>query len=419
MSWSGGGSASPRRTSPSARLAPGSTRNAGSARQSSGSSVREGSIGVGPESSTCRCSSSAANTQTSRGGHGSFGGSFGSAIAFGRPSMRESTRERVAAAAHLHAQRGVLDARRQVARHGDRRRSRQERSLERDLPRAAGDLELEPRLDEERDAVADPAEDLEPEAVALAVGLGARAEPQQPGRVAPRPRHRLAVEPEVDEADLRRERSATRAGATRRSGRSGGAGPPRRAGAARRPCRRRAPARRRRGRPAASVRAAGKAHVRRTVGVELELERAAGRAELELQLARPEADGLPWTVAQPSVGTCSSTHGTQGRSDGGRVVPRNGLGAGVWRSGDERGGESQPSNGQRHEASHGHLLGPDVRRPDPITAEGYGLFPLRQKAGRRFLGTPGRSDFGESPDTAGGRPYLTDPRAHGIRMTIR
>jgi hypothetical protein len=33
----------------------------------------------------------AANTQTSRGGHGSFGGPFGSSIAFGRPSTREST----------------------------------------------------------------------------------------------------------------------------------------------------------------------------------------------------------------------------------------------------------------------------------------------------------------------------------------
>ena len=48
-------------------------------------------MGVGPESSTCRCVSSAAKTHTSRGGQGSFGGSFGRPIAFGRPSTRAST----------------------------------------------------------------------------------------------------------------------------------------------------------------------------------------------------------------------------------------------------------------------------------------------------------------------------------------
>ena len=91
LSASGGGSASPRLTSARLRLAPGSTRNAGSVRHSSGSSVREGSIAEGPLSSTCRSDSSAANTQTSRGGQGSTGGPFGSAIAFGRPSTRAST----------------------------------------------------------------------------------------------------------------------------------------------------------------------------------------------------------------------------------------------------------------------------------------------------------------------------------------
>jgi hypothetical protein len=66
-------------------------RKAGSARHSSGSSVREGSIGGGPESSTCLSVSAAAKTHTSRGGQGSFGGCFGRAIAFGRPSTRAST----------------------------------------------------------------------------------------------------------------------------------------------------------------------------------------------------------------------------------------------------------------------------------------------------------------------------------------
>ena len=67
----------------------------------------------------------------------------------------------------------------------------------------------------------------------------------------------------------------------------------------------------------------------------------------------------------------------------------------------------------------GTSRGLDVRRPDPITAEGYGLFPLRQKAGRRFLGACVPSVFGECPETAGGAHFLTDPAAHGIRMTIR
>ena len=128
VSASGGGSASPRRTSLNARLAPGSTRNAGSARHSSGRSVREGSIGVEPEISTCRWVSSAAKTHTSRGGQGSLGGSFGRPIVVRTAVDARLDAHGVAAAAHLHAQGVLLDARRQVARDGHGNRARQERS---------------------------------------------------------------------------------------------------------------------------------------------------------------------------------------------------------------------------------------------------------------------------------------------------
>ena len=90
-SWmrSGAASASPRRTSFNVRRAPGSTRKAGSARHCAGRSVRDGSTGCSPDSSTCRSGSLAAKTQTSRSGHGSSRGDR--ARMFGLPSTRATT----------------------------------------------------------------------------------------------------------------------------------------------------------------------------------------------------------------------------------------------------------------------------------------------------------------------------------------
>ena len=117
VSASGGGSASPRRTSLNARLAPGSRRKAGSARHSSGRSVREGSIGGDrrsrpgagfrrPRRPTLRAAARAPRVLRS-----------------GRRSWSDGRRRapdahRVAAAAHLDPQGVVLDARRQVAPDG-------------------------------------------------------------------------------------------------------------------------------------------------------------------------------------------------------------------------------------------------------------------------------------------------------------
>ena len=226
----------------------------------------------------------------------------------------------VAAAAHLHAQAVLLDARRQVARDGHGNRARQERSRERDLPRAARHLQLEARLDEERDAVPDAAEDLEPEALAFASRLGAGAQPEEAGLVAPRPGHGLAVEAQVHEADLRGD--AQRLGQARPGEAAGHA-----VAAGARARRSGAPSRVEDGgggaveadvlRPV--LRAAREAHVDRAVGLQLEAEGAAARSEVEPAAARATAQtAFPWTVAQPRVGTWSSTHGTHGRRPGGR-----------------------------------------------------------------------------------------------------
>ncbi len=86
---SGGGSGSPRRTCFMASRCPASTTKAGSLRHSGGRSVREGSTGGRPLSSTWRSVSSAAKTHTSRGGQGSS--TFGGWSASGWPCSRART----------------------------------------------------------------------------------------------------------------------------------------------------------------------------------------------------------------------------------------------------------------------------------------------------------------------------------------
>ena len=152
---------------------------------------------------------------------------------------------------------------------------------ERDLPRAAGHLELEAGLDEEGDTVLDVAEDLQPEALALALRLGAGPQPEEAGLVAPRPGHALAVEAQVHEADLRGD--AQRLGQSRPGEAAGdavAAGPG--AGGACPRDRRRGRGSRRGGRPAASAR-------RRPGGARRPRGRPAGRGRRCRRSARGRA----------------------------------------------------------------------------------------------------------------------------------
>ena len=320
----------------------------------------------------------------------------------------------VAPAAHLHADRVLLDARRQIARDRDGHRPRQQRSRERDLARAARHLELEARLDEERDAVADQAEHLDAKALALAVRLDAGAQPQQAGRVAPRPRHRLAVEAQVHERDLGGQAQrlgqarpgeaaaqpvAARRGAHARSAvlvedGSGGAVEPHVLGP--------------------GLRAARQSHVDGSVGQEIERERPAGGPELELQPAGPEADGLS-LHGRAAERRHLVEHPRHPRAEGGRqVVLGEGLGTRTRHKAGERYGERQSLHDQQLEASHGHLpQGAGCGRPAPVTAEGYGLFP------RGRWRRPIQRVFGERPGLAGVGAAGRDPRSGYSRMTIR
>ena len=334
-------------------------------------------MGVGPESSTCRC--------------GLVGGEdphLARRPGVLRRLLREADRLRaaldarldahgVAAAAHLHAQGVLLDARRQVARDGHGDRARQERSRERDLPRAAGHLELEARLDEEGDAVLDPAEDLEPQALALARGLGAGPQPEEAGLVPPRPGHALAVEAQVHEADLRRARSATRAGATRRNGRRCGGGRRRRAGAARRRGRRRERGSRRGGRPAASAR-------RCPGGARRPRDRPAGRGRRCRRSLRDRASAGRARGRRPVPGPSRSRGSAPGRAPTGPTGAGPEAGprarwAGRSRSKSRRRGRRRGSASGRWTARGGVARAPPwgrASRPAPDTGEGYGVFRL-------------------------------------------
>ena len=267
----------------------------------------------------------------------------------------------VAAAAHLHAQGVLLDARRQVARDGHGDRARQDRSRERDLPRTARHLELEARLDEEGDAVLDVAEDLEPEALALALRLDAGPQPEEARLVAPRPGHGLAVEAQVHEADLGRHGQGF---GQSRPGEAAGEAVAARAQA--------------QARDALAVEDGGgravEADVLRpvlgvareprvdgAVGLQVEAEGAAARSQVEPQLAGPETDGLSLD-RRAAEARHLIQHPRHPRAQARRqVVARDGLSARRRRAGGEGGGEDQPANDGRLEAAaHGHLPGPSL-----------------------------------------------------------
>src|SRR5262249_35925861 len=119
------------------------------------------------------------------------------------PFDLRSHAHRVASAAHLHAQRAVLDAGREVALDGDGAGAGPGCRWKGGPAGAPRHVELHARLHEERDAVLDAPEDLEAEALAFGAGFRPRLEPEKAALLAPRPRHCVAVERQIDETDLR------------------------------------------------------------------------------------------------------------------------------------------------------------------------------------------------------------------------
>ncbi len=277
---------------------PGSTRNAGSARHSSGSSVREGSIGVGPESSTCRSAL--------------VGGEHPDLAR--RPGLlRRLLRERRSPSG---GPRRAPRRSRSSGRRAPARAARPSRRAPAGRPSTAtgtvpgrsapgsvtsrarpGHLELEARLDEERDAVADPCRKTwSAQALAFAAASRRRPQPEEaglrPAAAGRRPGRRGAG---------RRGRSP--AGTLSDSGRRD---------QAKRPVRRWRPAAQRaaRGAPSRSKTGAGEPSRRTSCGqcsalpgrrtstarsaCEVEAEGAARSApRSSCRLPGPEADGLP------------------------------------------------------------------------------------------------------------------------------
>jgi hypothetical protein len=122
--------------------------------------VREGSIGGGPDSSTCRSLSSASKTQDFALGPELAASPLRPLDCSGLAFDPGPQAHGVAAAPHLHAQCAVLDARGELPFDRDRAGPGQDRSRQRDLSRAPGHLELHAGPDEERDAVDHAPEDL-------------------------------------------------------------------------------------------------------------------------------------------------------------------------------------------------------------------------------------------------------------------
>src|SRR5207244_3995532 len=104
-----------------------------------------------------------------------------------------------AAGSHLHSKRAVrVESRRELAAYRDRKRVGNQRAAETHLARSAGDLELNLRLEPERDAVGEPAEDLDAELLFLPALARPLPEDQEAVVLSSRESHRLSRDGEVE-----------------------------------------------------------------------------------------------------------------------------------------------------------------------------------------------------------------------------
>src|SRR5262249_36029705 len=195
-----------------------------------------------------------------------------------------------------------------------------------------------------------------PEALAFARALRTRAQPEQALGLAPRPRHGLAIEHEVHEADLRRhvERLGQVApGETPRHPMAPGCHMQARHAVALEDGGRRAieadglrPA----------LGAAGPTEGGGGAGLTVEPEAAAGRAEVELQAPWPRAHGLSLHVRTPEPGHAVEDPRDPRTELGRNVVARDGLRVRRAAEGGEgQRGDRHTKTPERATQSHGHL----------------------------------------------------------------